>query len=132
VEHPRVPPGQRSIDYLHYLSELARKPNAAAQVAPLLVAQLGAPFPQFWGRLLEEKGRLEGGRLLSLVLKTVLKEGLEVARKAVAVALHRLDLNLLGAPSPLPPPPNTVPPHLALIQVESSDLRIYDRLGGAV
>jgi transposase len=34
IQHPRLRFGQRSIDYRHYLSELARKPQAVRQVLP--------------------------------------------------------------------------------------------------
>ena len=35
IAHPRLRFGQRSIDYRHYLSELARKPQAVRQVLPV-------------------------------------------------------------------------------------------------
>ena len=34
IEHPRLRFGERSIDYRHYLTELARKPQAVRQVLP--------------------------------------------------------------------------------------------------
>ena len=43
VIHPRERFGGRRIRYQHYLSELARKPQAVRQVAPELVAELGEP-----------------------------------------------------------------------------------------
>ena len=42
---------QRSIDYRHYLSELARKPQAVRQVLPDLLRDLGDPFPAIWDQL---------------------------------------------------------------------------------
>ena len=41
ILHPRKRFGQRSIDYRHYLSELARKPQAVRQVLPDLLRDLG-------------------------------------------------------------------------------------------
>ena len=51
MAHPRMRFGQRSIDYRHYLRELARKPQAVRQVLPELLRDLGAPFPAVWARL---------------------------------------------------------------------------------
>ena len=48
ILHPRKRFGQRSIDYRHYLPELARKPQAVRQVLPELLRDLGAPFPAVW------------------------------------------------------------------------------------
>ena len=44
IVHPRKRFGQRSIDYRHYLAELARKPQAVRQVLPDLRQDLGDPF----------------------------------------------------------------------------------------
>ena len=51
IVHPRKRFGQRSIDYRHYLPELARKPQAVRQVLPDLLRDLGAPFPAVVGSL---------------------------------------------------------------------------------
>ena len=51
VHHPRKRFGERSIDYRHYLTELARKPQAVRQVLPDLLRDLGAPFPAIWDQL---------------------------------------------------------------------------------
>ncbi|MEW6319668.1 MAG: IS21 family transposase [Acidobacteriota bacterium] len=48
IAHPRKRFGERSIDYRHYLSELARKPQAVRQVLPDLLRDLGDPFPAVW------------------------------------------------------------------------------------
>ena len=44
VQHPRKRFGERSIDYRHYLAELARKSQAVRQVLPDLLRDLGARF----------------------------------------------------------------------------------------
>ncbi len=47
VRRRRVPKGASDIDYAaHYLDVLATKPQAVRQVADVLVAQLGGPFPR--------------------------------------------------------------------------------------
>src|SRR5215207_4971160 len=51
VRHPRKRFGERSIDYRHYLSELARKPQAVRQVLPELLRDLDEPFPAIWDQL---------------------------------------------------------------------------------
>ena len=38
--------GSRTVKYKHYLDELAKKPQAVRQVAPELMAELGAPYEQ--------------------------------------------------------------------------------------
>src|SRR5215218_5538831 len=48
IRHPRKRFGQRSIDYRHYLPELAKKPQAVRQVLPELLRDLGDPFPAVW------------------------------------------------------------------------------------
>ena len=47
--------GETSVRYVHYLTELARKPQATRQVMPDLLAELGAPFDDLW-RLLVDGG----------------------------------------------------------------------------
>ena len=61
ILHPRQRFGQRSIDYRHYLSELARKPQAVRQVLPDLLRDLGAPFPAILGSA-PRGARAAGGR----------------------------------------------------------------------
>ena len=61
IRHPRKRFGQRSIDYRHYLSELARKPQAVRQVLPDLLRDLGEPFPAIWDQL-HGGARAAGGR----------------------------------------------------------------------
>ena len=68
VHHPRKRFGQRSIDYRHYLAELARKPQAVRQVLPDLLRDLGAPFPMVWDQLYAAHGPREAARLFAKVL----------------------------------------------------------------
>ena len=64
IPHPRKRFGQRSIDYRHYLSELARKPQAVRQVLPDLLRDLGDPFPAIREQLHAAHGPREAARLL--------------------------------------------------------------------
>ena len=68
ILHPRLRFGQRSIDYRHYLSELARKPQAVRQVLPDLLRDLGDPFPAIWDQLHAAHGPREAARLFAKVL----------------------------------------------------------------
>ena len=68
IQHPRLRFGQRSIDYRHYLTELARKPQAVRQVLPDLLRDLGAPFPAIWDQLHGAHGPRDAARLFAKVL----------------------------------------------------------------
>ena len=68
IQHPRQRFGQRSIDYRHYLPELARKPQAVRQVLPDLLRDLGAPFPAIWDQLHAAHGPRDAARLFAKVL----------------------------------------------------------------
>jgi transposase len=113
ITHPRKRFGQRSIDYRHYLPELARKPQAVRQVLPELLRDLGAPFPAVWEHLQAAHAPREAARLFAKILgeletrgaadvvptlETALATGtpLVAARPAVPTAVPRVDV-----PSPL-------------------------------
>ena len=68
IRHRRKRFGQRSIDYRHYLPELARKPQAVRQVLPDLLRDLGAPFPAVWDHLQAAHGPREAARLFAKIL----------------------------------------------------------------
>ena len=68
IVHPRKRFGQRSIDYRHYLPELARKPQAVRQVLPELLRDLGAPFPAVWDHFHAAHAPREAARLFAKVL----------------------------------------------------------------
>jgi transposase len=68
IVHPRKRFGQRSIDYRHYVPELARKPQAVRQVLPDLLRDLGAPFPAVWDHLQAAHGPREAARLFAKIL----------------------------------------------------------------
>src|SRR5215210_4615918 len=68
ILHPRKRFGQRSVDYRHYLSELARKPQAVRQVLPDLLRDLGDPFSAVWDHFQAAHGPREAARLLAKIL----------------------------------------------------------------
>jgi transposase len=112
IPHVRKRFGQRSIDYRHYLPELARKPQAVRQVLPDLLRDLGAPFPAVWDHLHAAHGPRDAARLFAKILgeletrgaadvvptlETALATGtpLIVARRASSTAAH------VDVPAPL-------------------------------
>jgi transposase len=113
IRHSRKRFGQRSIDYRHYLPELARKPQAVRQVLPDLLRDLGAPFPAVWERLRAAHDPREAARLFAKILGELETRGaadvvpmleaalvtgtpLVVARPAARAAAARVDV-----PAPL-------------------------------
>ena len=87
VHHPRKRFGERSIDYRHYLAELARKPQAVRQVLPDLLRDLGAPFPAIWDQLHGAHGPREGARLFAKVLDQLDAQGGAIVVPALTAAL---------------------------------------------
>lgn len=136
VIHPRMRFGQRSIDYRHYLAELAKKPQALRQVAPELMRDLGAPFTTAWSSLCEQKGSLEAARTFAKVLQAVVEVGIEGAAKRLTKALAANEPILLALrPKTDPPtsmPADALPSSLRDIEVESPSLRDFDQALGGV
>lgn len=135
VRHPRMRFGQRSIDYRHYLAELAKKPQALRQVAPELMRDLGRPFTTAWASLSEQKGSLEAARAFAKVLQVVVEVGIEEAAKRLASALATQEPILLALRAKADPPASvaadTIPASLRDVDVEGPSLRDFDlALGG--
>ena len=137
ILHPRKRFGQRSIDYRHYLSELARKPQAVRQVLPDLLRDLGDPFPAIWDQLHGAHGPREAARLFAKVLGQLDADGAAVVVPALTRALATgtpLLLALTPARSaPTRVPLDAVPAALRDIDVSSGCAADYDAwlLGGA-
>jgi transposase len=87
IAHPRKRFGQRSIDYRHFLGELARKPQAVRQVLPDLLRDLGDPFPAIWDHLHGAHGPREAARLFAKVLGQLDTHGAAVVVPALRTAL---------------------------------------------
>jgi transposase len=135
--HKRQRFGGRSIDYRHYLPELARKPGATRQVADELVPVLGPPFVEAWTLLVEQMGEREGARVLSRLLAGVVEMGLDQVAERVRAALREgrpLQLALLPAVAAAPVlASEDLPSSLQSIEVISGHARDYDTLlGGAL
>ena len=136
ILHPRLRFGQRSIDYRHYLSELARKPQAVRQVLPELLRDLGNPFPAIWDQLHAAHGPREAARLFAKVLGHLDTYGAAVAVPALTTALAT-GTPLLLALTPARAPSDrvtrdAVPPLLRDIEVISGCAADYDGWLGEV
>lgn len=75
VRHPRQIAGGRSIDYRHYLPELARKPQAVRQVAVELIRDLGSPFRELWEELVDQDGPRHAARVFAKVIEAIVEFG---------------------------------------------------------
>ena len=129
IHHPRKRFGERSIDYRHYLPELARKPQAVRQVLPDLLRDLGAPFPAVWDHFHTAHGPREAARLFAKVLGQLDTHGAAVVVPALATALATgtpLSLALTSARAPTPVAFDTVPAPLRAITVTSGCAADYD------
>jgi transposase len=87
IRHPRKRFGQRSIDYRHYLPELAKKPQAVRQVLPELLRDLGVPFPAVWAAFHAAHPEREAARLFAKVLGQIEIHGLAHVTTTAAHAL---------------------------------------------
>ena len=102
ITHLRKRFGHRSIDYRHYLPELARKPQAVRQVLPELLRDLGDPFPAVWTHFHEAHPAREAARLFAKVLGQIEAHGLAHVATTVAGALTTGTLILLAlTPAPV-------------------------------
>jgi transposase len=130
IVHPRRRFGQRSIDYRHYLAELARKPQAVRQVLPDLLRDLGAPFPAVWEQLHAAHGPREAARLFAKVLGQLDTLGAARVVPALTAALAT-GTPLLLALTPARTVPDrvaldAVPARLRAIEVASGCAADYD------
>ena len=131
--HDRAPRGESHIKYRHYLPELARKPQAARQVMPDLLAELGPPFDKLWRLLVDERGPLDAARAFARVLGAIVERDEATVRAAVERALDNDRLDLLDLPAKQHVAETVaVPEALAGYVVESGCAADYDDLlGGA-
>jgi len=130
IIHERKAPNGKSIDYRHYLPELARKPQALRQVIGALLEQLGEPFGAAWRLLVDVHGPMQAARVFTSVCSAIVEHGQEHVARIVARAL-RDDVPLALALAP-PPPPETIlptlPASLANVEVEAGSAADYDTL----
>jgi transposase len=135
VVHPRQPFGGRSVDYRHYLPELAKKPQAVRQVADELIRDLGSPYDALWRQLCDERGPKQASRVFAHVLRAVVEIGEQVTAERVRRALETGEPLLLTL-RPSEPAPSmaleALPSRLRDIDVGGGRAADYDRLlGGA-
>ena len=134
VVHPRQPFGGRSVDYRHYLPELAKKPQAVRQVAEELIRDLGAPYDALWRQLVDERGPKQAARTFAHVLKAVVELGDRVTAERVQRALASGEPVLLALRPSEPAPPSVavdaLPSRLREIDVAAGRAADYDRLLG--
>jgi hypothetical protein len=135
ILHPRLRCGQRSIDDRHYLSELARKPQAVRQVLPELLRDLGDPFPAIWDQIHAAHGTRDAARLFAKVFWHLDTYG-AVAVPALTTALVTGTPLLLAFTRVHPLPDrvalDAVPPRLRDIEVISGCAADYDAWLGEV
>lgn len=117
--HPRLQRGAKNIRYRHYLSELARKPQAVRQVAPKLIEELGEPFDKLWELLYQTHGGAEAARTLARLLGVINKHDEQSLRVLLEQALSQITAT---AESDLG---QQVEPTVRMIEVPES-LRAYE------
>jgi len=127
--HQRKRAGERSVDYRHYIPELARKPQAVRQVAADLLRDLGEPFASAWRLLVDAHGPRQAARIFAKVLGHIVTRGYTEVASIVQHALDR-DEPLLLALAPPPDEPRAssevVPPGLRDIEVTCGRAADYD------
>ena len=126
ITHPRRRCGQRSIDYRHYLPELAQKPQAVRQVLPDLLRDLGEPFPAVWAQLYEAHGPREGARLLARILGELETRGAMEVIPQLRVALATGAPLLVARRPKASAPPVDVPAPLRDLEIGSGHAADYD------
>jgi hypothetical protein len=134
VVHPRLRFGGRSVDYRHYLPELATKPQAVRQVADDLLRDLGAPYDALWRTLVDEQGPKQAARVFARVLSAIVERGDAVVAECVRAALSTGEPILLAlrprTASPSPVPVEMLPASLAGVDVAAGQAADYDVLLG--
>jgi transposase len=134
VHHARKRFGERSIDYRHYVRELAKKPQAVRQVAAELTRDLGPSFVAAWRSLVDAHGPKQGARIFAKVLSYVETRGIDSVAATLASALKGNE-SLLLALAPVPVAAvhvadDSVPVHLRTLEIESGCAADYDALLG--
>jgi transposase len=132
VRHPRKRFGEKSIDYRHYIRELARKPQAIRQVADDLIRDLGEPFGTVWRQLVDERGPKDAGRVFAKVLASIEEIGFGATSERLERALAEQQ-PILFALHPPPPatadvPPESLPTSLRDVRVDAGRASDYDAL----
>lgn len=132
VHHPRQPTGGRSIDYRHYLPELARKPQAVRQVAAELIRDLGSPFRELWEELVDQDGPRHAARIFAKVIEAIVEFGRPCVVERLAARSSGFPVLLALRPAvPLDEHRSmAVPASLRGIEVHAASVYDYDALLG--
>src|SRR5215203_5620124 len=134
--YPKERKGKLRIRYRHYLSELAKNPQALRQVAPELVRELGARHAKLWAMLAEHYVNKDATRVLSRILQAAVDHGEELVGGALEAALSQGRFDLLALAEHLEDRRRgrslsvAVPEALSGYRVESAAASDYDRLLG--
>jgi hypothetical protein len=126
VRHLRKRFGERSIDYRHYLPELARKPQAVRQVLPDLLRDLGEPFPAVWTRLHAAHGAREAARLFAKILGELDTRGAAAVVPGLQAALATGAPLTIARVATVAPPRVEVPAALRELDIASGCAADYD------
>jgi transposase len=131
IRRRRIPKGASDIDYAaHYLGVLATKPQAVRQVADVLVAQLGGPFPAWWQRLLDDDNPRDAARKMARILRGIVDLGREECERRVARVFDNgeaLSIALMVESSTLTRPLSLVPKRFDF-EVEATSISRFDDL----
>jgi transposase len=136
VVHPRQPFGGRSVDYRHYVRELAHKPQALRQVVDELIAALDEPFAAAWRLLVDQHGPKQAARVFSQVLRAIEERGERVVADDVATALKTGEPIQLAVRTRASAAPEVAVEHLPRslvgVEVSAGSAADYDALLGGV
>ncbi|HEX4354184.1 MAG TPA: hypothetical protein VHZ95_14745, partial [Polyangiales bacterium] len=134
VVHPRQPFGGRSVDYRHYVRELARKPQALRQVADELIAALDEPFAAAWRMLVDQQGPKQAARLFAQVLRAIEARGEQTVAQEITAALASGEPIQLAVRARASVVVSTaqLPSSLASVEVHAGLAADYDALLGGV
>ena len=131
IRRRRIPKGSSDIDYAaHYLAVLATKPQAVRQVADVLVAQLGGPFPAWWQRLLDDDNPRDAARKMARILRGIVDLGREECERRVARVFDNgeaLSVVLMVESSTLTRPLSLVPSRFDF-EIECTSVSHFDDL----
>lgn len=136
VVHPRQRFGGRSVDYRHYLHELAHKPQALRQVVDELIVALDEPFAAAWRLLVDQHGPKQAARLFAQVLRAIEDRGERDVAADVKAALETgepIQLAVRTRASAAPEVPvEQLPRSLVGVEVRAGAAADYDALLGGV
>jgi transposase len=134
AKHPRMRFGERSIDYRHYVRELAKKPQAVRQVAAELIRDLGPPFDTAWRSLVDAHGPKQAARVFAKVLAHVETRGLDLVARTLSTALAKGEPLLLALAPPVVPSAivarDALPASLRDVEIAAGRASDYDAFLG--